>query len=218
MNKSRQAWSSILLACAVALGAAALSGTSTASAQCEDLRFERGPYDTFSPIFEKLYYEPWFKDILGCRQTGYEFVGSPRGAWVNFENGIVTYSTDVKRAHVVYGAIAVLYKVMNLYGTAWESFGYPITDELEGANGGRYSLFQHGGIWWQGSTGATHAVYGDIFQSYMENGAEATWGYPQTEEVDADADYCLFSDGRMQWFGHYRYACWRRETREVLWY
>lgn len=60
--------------------------------------------------------------------------------------------------------------------------GFPIADEAMTADGvGRFSIFQHGSIYWHPDTGA-HSISGGIFNKWAINGFEAgQFGYPIAE-------------------------------------
>ena len=94
------------------------------------------------------------------------------------------YWSPLTCAHVVYGEIFSKWARLQ-----WERgpLGYPITDELPAAYGGRYSRFQYGAIYWTPRTGA-HAIVGAIYQSWVNQGAETTagLGYPLTDELRLD--------------------------------
>jgi uncharacterized protein with LGFP repeats len=69
----------------------------------------------------------------------------------------------------------------------WENsfLGFPTTDELAGANGGRYNDFQKaaGSIYWSSATGA-HSIQGNIKDKWGALNKEAgPFGYPTTDET-----------------------------------
>jgi len=76
----------------------------------------------------------------------------------------------------------ILKKYNSLGGTTSPP-GLPITDEQAGPNGGRYSRFEGGAIYWTAQTGA-HIVWGAIRAAFEhENGgAGGPLGYPTTDE------------------------------------
>lgn len=67
--------------------------------------------------------------------------------------------------------------------------GFPIADEVVSADGvGRFSIFQHGAIYWHLNYGAWE-ITGFIEQVWnMRGGLESPWGYPTSAPVlDPDA-------------------------------
>ena len=64
-------------------------------------------------------------------------------------------------------------KKYNSVGGTTSPLGLPITDEQAGPNGGRYSRFEGGAIYWTAQTGA-HIVWGAI-RAAFENDNGAHW-------------------------------------------
>ncbi len=120
-----------------------------------------------------------------------------RQAWVqqfrNLDQGtdVSIYWTAAHDAHPLSGAIR----------EAWLSYrggttlGYPTTDEMDAAGGGRWQRFEHADYIWHADTGA-HEVHGDIGAVYHSVGGSA-WGFPTTDESAAA------NGGR---FNHFRLA------------
>jgi hypothetical protein len=67
------------------------------------------------------------------------------------DNTASIYWTPESGAHTIYGAIRQRWSQIG-----WETsyLGYPVSDEVDFAEGGRANEFQHGGIYWWADTGA----------------------------------------------------------------
>jgi len=117
------------------------------------------------------------------------------GKWQAFQNGRIYWSPSAG-AHWVHGAI--LSQFVNL-GSEW-TLGYPTTEELAAANGGRWQQFQNRLMLWHPNTGA-HSVYGRILDEFRALGSEWTVGYPKTEELAAanGGRWQEFEVGRIYW-------------------
>lgn len=96
------------------------------------------------------------------------------------------------------GAIGVTYRAL---GGCTSVLGVPKTDEMGTPDGvGRYSVFEHGSIYWTQATGA-HEVLGVIRDKYAATGWEAgTLGYPVSGEYDvAGGRKSDFQHGSITW-------------------
>jgi hypothetical protein len=136
-------------------------------------------------------------------------IGSPTAVRVKYylsgENGFDvapgfdTFSPAVSRGFTVIGAIADRWHAT---GGANGFLGRPLTDEQGSARGGRYNLFQAGGIYWTPSTGA-HYVIGAIRDRWTQVHAEwGVLGYPVTDEVATagrPGAVNLFEGGSVYW-------------------
>jgi hypothetical protein len=85
----------------------------------------------------------------------------------------------------------------------WETgfLGYPVTDEMIAPDGvGRYSVFQHGSIYFSPSSGA-HEVHGAIRDAWAETGWEAgPLGYPTSDEhAVPEGRRSTFQRGSITW-------------------
>ncbi|SOC53550.1 RHS repeat-associated core domain-containing protein [Blastococcus aggregatus] len=102
------------------------------------------------------------------------------GCYSHFEGGSI-YWSSASGAWSVKGAIRDKWAAMG-----WEnsSLGFPVSDEGCGArDGGCYSHFQNGSIYWTGSTGA-HSVTGPPRSLWAQMGWENSWlGYPTGDTV-----------------------------------
>jgi hypothetical protein len=73
------------------------------------------------------------------------------GRFNHFRGGVSVYWTAETDANAIYGAIRERWSAMG-----WEMsyLGYPVTDEVDFAEGGRANEFQNGGIYWWPDAGA----------------------------------------------------------------
>jgi uncharacterized protein with LGFP repeats len=93
----------------------------------------------------------WERSVLGYPLTNETTTPDGIGRYNHFEGGSI-YWTPQTGAREVHGAIRQLWASMG-WERSW--LGYPVTNELATADGvGRYSLFQHGGIFWTPTGGA----------------------------------------------------------------
>lgn len=127
-----------------------------------------------------------------------------RGGRFNlFRNGFIYWHPSYG-AHAVYGLIG---EKWNALGRE-RNFGYPLTDEMPGGNGGRYNDFENNAtITWHPQAG-THSVYGLIRLKWIELGREgpnSPCGYPIRDEYDVQG-------GRRTDFQR-GYITWRRGAR-----
>ncbi len=103
------------------------------------------------------------------------------------------------------GAIEVQYEALGGCGSI---LGVPLTNELTTPDTiGRYTVFEHGSIYWTPNTGA-HEVLGAIRDKWKELGWEAgALGYPISGETDV-------AGGRASEFEHGSLT-WKRDTGAV---
>jgi uncharacterized protein with LGFP repeats len=97
------------------------------------------------------------------------------------ESASIYYSTATG-AHSIMGAIKVKWQQA---GKENSFLRYPTTDELVGANGGRYNDFigEGGSVYWSSGTGA-HSIQGAIKEKWVALNKEAGFlGYPTTDEL-----------------------------------
>lgn len=119
------------------------------------------------------------------------------GRYNVFQNGSI-YWSPATGAFEVHGAIRDKWRDLN-----WEAgpLGYPLSNETKTPDGvGRFSVFQHGSIYWTPATGA-HEVRGAIRDRYAEAGWEAgSLGYPVSDEYDvANGRRSDFQHGSIVW-------------------
>jgi hypothetical protein len=130
--------------------------------------------------------------FLGPALTDEKTAPDGVGKYNVFVGGSIYWSPSTG-AFEVHGAIRDKWRDLN-----WEAgpLGYPISNETKTPdNVGRFSVFQHGSIYWTPITGA-HEVRGAIRDKYMETGWEAgPLGYPVSDEY-------AVSGGRKSDFEH----------------
>jgi uncharacterized protein with LGFP repeats len=91
-----------------------------------------------------------------------------------------------------------IYSRWSLLNREW-GLGYPTSDERYG-NGGAWSEFERGHVYWSPSTGA-HDIYGAILAEYLRRGGPGSClGFPTVGERDAPGGReSLFQGGRLFW-------------------
>lgn len=162
-------------------------------------RADLGAYEVHGKILGKYGDFKYEQGLLGYPLSDELDPGDGRGRYQRFEGGSI-YWTPQTGAHEIHGAI------FEKWGDhQWEQgfMGYPITDELETANGrGRYQKFERGNIYWTPDTGA-HEVHDAILRKYGEvNWEKGKLGFPITDELEvagSDARYNEFEGGRIDW-------------------
>ncbi|SDK29285.1 LGFP repeat-containing protein, partial [Actinopolyspora mzabensis] len=144
------------------------------------------------------------------------------GQYNHFENNGSIYWSEQTGAHTIQGAIRDKWASMG-----WERgpLGYPTTDEQSAADGkGRYNEFagsDGGAIYsasegaWIEEFGATHAVYGAIYDKWVASGGvNGPLGYPITDELVGYEE--LGYSGRYNAFsgqdGMFALIAWSQET------
>lgn len=110
------------------------------------------------------------------------------------------YWTPQTGANRIFGAIYQLWKTM---GSEQSKHGYPTTDELPAAkDGGRYTAFQSGRIYWKSSIGV-RSVHGAIYAKWSQYNREAGFlGFPLSNEnttPDGVGRYTTFEGGIVFW-------------------
>jgi uncharacterized protein with LGFP repeats len=102
------------------------------------------------------------------------------GQWQKFENGVILRKDG--KVNYVQGAIAAKY--VGDGGPSKSGLGFPNTGEIS-VNGGKFTEFEHGNIYWSGDTGAHSLSRGDIFKAWGEEGYEqGRYGFPVEDESD----------------------------------
>ncbi|NEW42291.1 esterase [Nocardia cyriacigeorgica] len=120
--------------------------------------------------------------------TGGETPGAMGETKINTPNGEIVVSDVIYTKYVETGGPD-------------SPLGAPEEAEESGPNGGRYQDFVGGTIYWSPDSGA-HIVWGDIRETWEENGgANGTLGYPVTdEETTADGGKkSEFTGGTIVW-------------------
>ncbi|WP_113811448.1 hypothetical protein [Blastococcus sp. TBT05-19] len=119
------------------------------------------------------------------------------GEVARFQGGSI-YWTQATGAHVVSGAVRDRWTTA---GSETGPLGYPTTDVIALAGGGRFAHFQGGSIYWTQATGA-RVLSGAVLDRWAATGWEnGTLGYPTTD-VTALADggrYAHFQRGSIYW-------------------
>jgi hypothetical protein len=130
--------------------------------------------------------------FLGPALTDEQTTPDGAGRYNVFVGGSIYWSPSTG-AFEVHGAIRDKWAELG-----WEAgaLGYPVSNETKTPdNVGRFSVFQHGSIYWTPVTGA-HEVRGAIRDKYMESGWESgPLGYPVSDEY-------AVSGGRRSDFEH----------------
>jgi uncharacterized protein with LGFP repeats len=102
------------------------------------------------------------------------------GVFMEFEGGAV-YSSPNSGTHETDGVIREKWAALQ-----WEQgiLGYPTSDVFSTRDGGLFSHFQHGSIYWSPNTGAFE-VHGPIHDKWRDLGSEkSSLGYPVSDVQD----------------------------------
>lgn len=156
-----------------------------------------GAHSIYGAIRDK-FWELGNERVLGYPTTE-ELSAANGGRWQQFQNRLMLWHPNTG-AHSVYGTILAEFRAL---GSEW-TVGYPRTEELPAANGGRWQEFEVGRIYWSSSASA-HWVHGAILDQFVSLGSEWTLGYPTTEELAAA------NGGRWQQFQN-RLMLWHPNT------
>lgn len=133
------------------------------------------------------------------------------GRYNDFDRGGSIYFHPSHGAHAVYGGIRNKWRSL---GAERGFLGYPVTDEQQATNLGRFSAFAGGLIYWHPNVGA-HAIYGEIGKRWLQLGAERSQcGYPTGDEEDFDDG----RDGTVYGYGHgSRFRRSKFVNGQILW-
>ncbi len=117
------------------------------------------------------------------------------GRFNHFNNSTASiYWTPQTGAHTIYGDIRARWSALG-----WEKsyLGYPVSDEVAFADGGRANEFQHGGIYWWPDTGAIDLRDVVVHYTGMHCFGETDWD----QSSSADEPYAIFalSTPRQAW-------------------
>jgi uncharacterized protein with LGFP repeats len=129
--------------------------------------------------------------------TSPELSGPNGGIYRDYQGGAIYY-TAATGAHEVHGAIYGHYLAL---GGPSSFLGYPTSDESAAANGGRFSAFQGGRIYWSSATGA-HEVHGAILGEYLAlGGSGSLLGFPTSDESPGPngGRFNTFQYGNVDW-------------------
>ena len=147
------------------------------------------PIDLEAQLDERRSHPQWYLTYKQEEIKSTHGFGAPAGeffydvastAWIQrFANGYITYHDSQGHAFELHGAIAQTYWAMPNRA----EIGFPISDELNGAQGGsRKSFFSRGGIYWSPATGAV-PVIGQIWVDYEGMGEADAIGLPISPAV-----------------------------------
>jgi uncharacterized protein with LGFP repeats len=103
------------------------------------------------------------------------------GVFMEFEGGAV-YSSPSSGTHDIAGVIRDKWATLQ-----WEQgvLGYPVSDVFSTRDGGQFSHFQHGSIYWSQNTGAFE-VHGPIHDKWRDLRWEKSFlGYPVSDVHDS---------------------------------
>lgn len=128
--------------------------------------------------------------------TSSEAAAARGGRFNGFRAGYI-YWHPTFGAHAVYGLIGQFW-----YAAGHENnFGYPLTDELPGAKGGRYNDFENNATVTWHPTAGTHSVYGFIRNEWIMRGrGGGNCGYPTSEEfATSNGRRTNFQTGYITW-------------------
>ncbi len=156
-----------------------------------------------APVWERHSWEAgWLGYPLGGEVPvqGSNLLDGELNGWVQEFQGGRIYRTPMLEGFQVASINGlILDRWLELGGTNSE-LGFPLADEAKAPDGeGRFSIFQHGAIYWHPQYGAweTRGAVGEIWS--MLGGVESEWGYPISAPVlDTDAPVAIsqeFSDG-----------------------
>ena len=148
-------------------------------------------------IFDKWASMGGANSPLGAAKTD-EQSAARGGRFNEFQNGFIYWHPKFG-AHAVYGLIGVKWNQLGREN----GLGYPITDELPAANGGRFNDSENNAsIYWHPNTG-TYAVYGNIRTKWVSMGREKSrLGYPTSYEQpsgSAGQRVSNFQGGAIYW-------------------
>ena len=157
-----------------------------------------GAWEVYGSIRDKWSALGWERSYVGYPTTGENGTPDGIGRFNHFQRGSIYY-TPGTGAHNVQGSIRDKWTALG-----WEQsyLGYPTTDELDAANGGKFNHFQRGSIYWTPGTGA-HNVQGAIHGKWSSLGWEnGRLGYPTTDETktpDNIGAFNHFQGGSIYW-------------------
>lgn len=161
-------------------------------------------------------YWPAPYEVCGAIRDKYNELGGPNSflLWPN-SNELTSPDGVGKRTVFQNGPIywspwGGAHPVANHFFAAWARhgyetgyLGYPTTDEIGTANGGRRQEFQGAGIYWHFNE--AYAIGGAIRDRWNSAGAEAgPLGYPTSDEIPVNRDggrYNNFENGTISWSG-----------------
>lgn len=133
---------------------------------------------------------------------GSNLIDGELNGWVQEFQGGRIYRTPMLEGFQVASINGLILDRWLELGGPNSELGFPLADEAKAPDGeGRFSIFQHGAIYWHPQYGAweTTGAVGEIWGMY--GGVESEWGYPVSAPVlDADAPVAIsqeFSGGHL---------------------
>lgn len=161
-----------------------------------------GAHEVHGAIYAEWASLGWERSALGYPTTDEMTTPDGVGRYNHFQHGSI-YWTPATGAHEVRGAIRAKWASLG-----WERsvLGYPISDEEGDGRGARYSIFEHGRIYWTPDSNA-HEIGGAILDEWLSHQAGppdplTQWdlGYPTTDELVASDNrgrYNQFQNGEI---------------------
>jgi hypothetical protein len=128
----------------------------------------------------------WERSYLGYPVTDELPTPDGVGRYNHFSNGGSIYWTPQTGANAVFGDIRKRWESLG-----WEQsyLGYPTSDEVDFAEGGRANEFQNGGIYWWGDTGAIDLRDVIVHYTGLNCFGETDWD----QGSDSDEPYVIVS-------------------------
>ena len=136
--------------------------------------------------------------LLGPAFAEEQATANGRGRLRHYRDATIYWSPETG-AFEVHGAIRQKYTQI---GAAEGAFGFPKSDEMDAADGGKYNHFENGSIYYHPQTGA-QAIFGGIRDKWAALGWErSSLGYPQDGEqatADGQGRFVNFQNGLLYW-------------------
>lgn len=135
-------------------------------------------------------YQKWLEaGGLNFGRPNTDEMGTPDGVgrYNHFNDDTASiYWTPSTGAHTIYGDIRARWSELG-----WENsyLGYPVSDEVDFADGGRANEFQNGGIYWWGDTGAIDLRDVVVHYTGLHCFGETDWD----QASDSDEPYVIFA-------------------------
>jgi hypothetical protein len=128
----------------------------------------------------------WERSMLGYPTTDELPTPDGVGRFNHFSNAGSIYWTPETGAHAIYGEIRKKWESLG-----WERsyLGYPTSDEVDFADGGRANSFQNGGIYWWNDTGAIDLRDVVVHYAGLHCFGETDWD----QSSSADEPYAIIS-------------------------
>lgn len=146
---------------------------------------DTGAAAIYGAIRQKWSQLGWERSPLGYPVTDEQGTPDNVGRYNHFSNGGSIYWTPRTGANAVYGDIRRQWESLG-----WERsyLGYPTSDEVDFAEGGRANEFENGGIYWWPDTGAIDLRDVVVHYTGLHCFGETDWDQGSTE----DEPYVIF--------------------------